>query len=624
MNRSPLIRHLGWIFILAVVVPGILLAVIAVRSIKREEAYIEKQLQGTLLAEVTYLVSLVETELSRIKRELTGSAPDSASGDPQSLLEDWRLTCPLVGAPFLLSTRFEILWPRPESSLSEEERSFLRWNSDFLSNRLKVPVFENIALAYQDQIVNRESDRGEKKVKGVELQQAISSFEMSQAVQDRVYEQAREKGQSPEPRTVVPSVNLAGQQEQPPPSIFVSTELRLAEITAESDLGLVPRFFEDRLALLFWKKLDDGGILGCLLADAVLKERLIALLSEVYTPVRILTLLDEQGRPLFAPQEQTLRDYRRPFVARELSALLPRWEAAAYLTDPQIVSSRAGRVVTILWVLISILFVSILAGGTLVLKTVRAEVSLARQKTLFVANVSHELKTPLTSIRMFAEMLRGGRQRSAKKSQEYLTLMVEEAQRLTRLINNVLDFSAMERGEKRYDPQVLDAAELCRELVESQRPRYEQSGFSLELRCSFPAEEPANGAEFAPENRPAAGMRVRADREALRQAIMNLLSNAEKYSAGGKVVEVVLQPAGPWLVIDIMDRGRGIAPTEAKHIFKEFYRGDDSATAGVRGSGLGLAISRRILRDHGGDIEYMPREGGGSIFRVRLPLVEEQ
>jgi signal transduction histidine kinase len=623
MKRSALIRHLGWIFILAVVVPGILLAVIAVRSIKREEAYIEKQLQGTLLAEVTYLVSLVDAELSGIEKELAGSAPDSASGDPQDLLEEWRLACPLVGSPFLLSARFEILWPRLEGSLSEEQRSFLRLNSEFLSNRLKVPVFENIALAYQDQVVSGKSDKGEEKVKGAELQRVISSFEMSRDVQEKVYRQAREEGQNPEPRTVVPSANLPGRQEQPPPSIFVSTELRLADITAESDLGLVPRFFEDQLALLFWKKLNDGSILGCLLADEVLKERLVALLPEVYTPVRILTLLDERGGPLIAPQEQTLRDYRRPFVARELSALLPRWEAAAYLTDPQIVSSRAGRVVTILWVLISILFVSILAGGTLVLKTVRAEVSLARQKTLFVANVSHELKTPLTSIRMFAEMLRGGRQGSAKKSREYLTLMVEEAHRLTRLINNVLDFSAMERGEKRYDPQVLDAAELCRELVASQGPRYKQSGFSLKLRCSFPAEEAAGGAERAPDKKPAAGLPVRADREALRQALMNLLSNAEKYSAGGKVVEVALQPSGPWLAIDIMDRGRGIAPSEAKHIFKEFYRGDESVTAGVRGSGLGLAISRRILRDQGGDIEYMPREGGGSIFRVRLPLVEE-
>lgn len=599
-------KHLGWIFGLVVLVPGVLLAVIAVRSINREEAYIEKQLEGTLLAEVTYLVSLVETELGRIESELADSAPLEPSVAVESALKGWRDAFPLVSSPFFLSPEFEILWPRGNGALSDEQLSFLRWNSDFLSNRLEVPVYENIALAYKDEIIP--AVEGEKKIGNVEFQQAKSQFEMSEEVQEKIYEQALEEGRKAQARIVLPSASGSVDKEEPPPSIFISRDLRLDEITTDRDLGLIPRFVENRLSVLFWKKLPGGRIIGCVLSDSELRARLIALIPDVYTPVRILTLVDEQGRPLAAPEETEPRDYRRPFVARELSALLPLWEAAAYLTDPLLVSSRAGQVTKILWVLISLLFVSILIGGTLVLRTVRAEVILSRQKTTFVANVSHELKTPLTSIRMFAEMLLEGRQRSENKKQEYLSLMVSESERLTRLINNVLDFSRMEQGRKHYSMERLDLAALCTELLESQRPRYEQSGFQLALRAQ------------PPENRVAAQVWVQADPEALKQSILNLLSNAEKYAGIGKVIEVEIHKVESWVCIDVMDRGKGVPPSQAKRIFEEFYRGDDSLAAKVRGSGLGLSITRRILRDHGGDVLYLPREGGGSIFRIQLPV----
>jgi signal transduction histidine kinase len=599
-------KHLGWIFGLVVLVPGILLAVIAVRSINREEAYIEKQLEGTLLAEVTYLASLVETELGRIESELAGSAPFEPPVAIESALKGWREASNLVSSPFLLSPEFLILWPRGNGAISDEQLSFLRWNSDFLSNRLEVPVYENIALAYKDEIIPAMENK--KGIEHVELQQAKSQFEMSEEVQEKIYEQALEEGRKAQSRIVVPSASGAVNKEEPPPSIFISRDLRLDEITTDRDLGLIPRFVENHLSLLFWKKLPDGRIIGCVILDSELRARLIALIPDVYTPVRILTLVNEQGRPLLAPEETEPRDYRRPFVARELSALLPLWEAAAYLTDPLLVSSRAGRITKILWVLISLLFVSILIGGTLVLRTVRAEIVLSRQKTTFVANVSHELKTPLTSIRMFAEMLLERRQRSENKKQEYLSLMVSESERLTRLINNVLDFSRMEQGRKHYSMERLDLFALCTELLESQRPRYEQSDFRLELRARS-SEENVTGPLW-----------VQADPEALKQSVLNLLSNAEKYSGKRKVIEVAIRQAGSWVIVDVMDRGKGVPPSQAKRIFEEFYRGDDSLTAKVRGSGLGLSITRRILRDHGGDVVYLPREGGGSIFRMQLPV----
>jgi len=203
-------------------------------------------------------------------------------------------------------------------------------------------------------------------------------------------------------------------------------------------------------------------------------------------------------------------------VAWEIHETLPRWEAAAYLTDPGLIPSQARFRSGVLWALVSILFVSIAAGGTLVLATLHGEMTLARQKTSFVAGVSHELKTPLTSIRMFAEMLKEGRQPDRKKRAQYLELMLSETERLSRLIGNVLDFSRLEQGQRSYRKRRLDAVALCSTLVESRRLRLEQKGFALSVRL------------------PEAALAVEADEEALKQVLLNLLSNAENYSLAAR------------------------------------------------------------------------------------------
>ena len=598
-------KRLGWLFALAVLVPGIALAVIAVRSINREEAYIEKQLEATLLAEVTYLVSLVQTELGRIESELADSAPMDPLADPGQAFAGWRDASDLITSPFVLSPQFEILWPRGNGNLDAEQQSFLRLNGEFLSNRAEVPVFEDIALAYKDELLPAEQLEEKDTTGAVEKQLARSQFQMSEEIQEKIYDQAMQEGLKAQSRVLAPSA--AGADQQPPPSIFISRDLRLVEITKDRDQGLVPRITDNRLSLLFWKKIGNGQLVGCVISDTELRDRLVGLIPDVYSAVRILTLVDEQGQPLFAPEESDPRDYRRPFVARECSALLPLWEAAAYLSDPGIVSSQARRIGRILWVLISILFVSIVVGGILVLRAVQAESLSARQRTSFVANVSHELKTPLTSIRMFAEILKTGRQGSEGKRQQYLSLMVSESERLTRLINNVLDFSNMEKGRKQYSMETIDAADLFRELVENQRPRFQRNGFQLQL--SVETREDADGA-----------LRIQGDAESLKQSLLNLLSNAEKYSDDRKLIEVAIRREGSSVYVDVMDRGKGIPSSSAERIFEEFYRGDDSLTAKVRGSGLGLSITRRIVRDHGGEVLYMPREGGGSIFRIQLPV----
>jgi signal transduction histidine kinase len=231
--------------------------------------------------------------------------------------------------------------------------------------------------------------------------------------------------------------------------------------------------------------------------------------------------------------------------------------------------------------------------------------TLARQKTDFVSNVSHELKTPLTSIRMFSELLAEGRVVEPAKQRSYLNIITAETARLTRLINNVLDFSRLERGEKKYDFRECDLVQRARDTAESYRPHLEHNG--LKLDC-----------DLAPGS-----LSVRGDCDALAQVIVNLLSNAEKYSTGKKEISLqVAQRDGPLpcAEVKVLDRGPGVPRGSEEKIFEKFYRAHDSLSSGIQGSGLGLTLARQIARAHGGDVCYEPRDGGGSSFCLRLPL----
>jgi len=640
-------RRLGWLFAVAVILPSALLAALAVRAIRREEAFIEKQLAAALGAEVLQLTASVSEELRRVEETLALSAPASVPGG----FAAWKKGTPLVGVPFLLTSSYGLDWPR--GSQGAAEREFLRRHGEFLSGRQQSPVYTNIALAFQDQILPPAEEAGqaqeadgaaqtadsarqaesraelsapsaaeaevqprgaarepaEKAARAEAAQQAVSAFESDREVRRKVYAQAESKGQPPAPRNVSPSVAQGGngKPEGPPPSVFVSESLHFREMAAGRQSGLIPRLLEESLWLLFWKRLPDGRIVGCQLETEELRTRLLGLLPPAATPERILTLLDERGEPLFAPSEYgSSRDYRRPFVAREVSELLPRWEAAAYLTDPSLVAARARMAGLILWTLVALLTVSIAGGGTLVLRALSAEVRLARQKSSFVANVSHELKTPLTSIRMYAEMLQEGRLRDPVRRRQYLGTIVEESRRLARLVNRVLDFARLEQGRRRYAFGALDPESLCRGVLDTERPRLEQAGFAVSFQ--------ARGWEREEGRR-----EVRGDPEALAQVLLNLIGNAEKYSGERRQIAVELAREAGKVRIRVLDRGRGIPPGAVRHLFKEFYRADDSLTNPVQGTGLGLAIARRIVRDHGGELRYLPRPGGGSIFQVELP-----
>jgi signal transduction histidine kinase len=244
------------------------------------------------------------------------------------------------------------------------------------------------------------------------------------------------------------------------------------------------------------------------------------------------------------------------------------------------------------------------AGLFLVYSNVRREMHLSRLKSDFVANVSHELKTPLALIRLFAETLELGRVANDDKARQYYRVINKESQRLTQLINNILDFSRIEAGRKEYRFAPTDVARMVSETVESYRFQIEQQGFKLELALQ--------------EGLPL----VEADQEALSQALLNLMNNAIKYSSDDKWVRLEVGQVDGRLAIAVSDHGIGIPKSEQKKIFEKFYRGEDSLVHETKGSGLGLPLVQHIMEAHGGEVDVESAPGKGSTFILSLPVTQ--
>lgn len=252
----------------------------------------------------------------------------------------------------------------------------------------------------------------------------------------------------------------------------------------------------------------------------------------------------------------------------------------------------------------TIAFIDALLGAGLVLvyNNVRRELHLSRLKSDFVANVSHELKTPLALIRLFAETLELGRVPSDDRKRQYYQVINKESQRLTQLINNILDFSRIEAGRKEYRFAATDVGRIVHEVVEAYRFPIEQQGFALEVAVADDLSE------------------VEVDKEALAQALLNLVNNAIKYSRDEKRIVISARRDGERVLVTVADQGIGIAKSEQRKIFEKFYRAEDSLVHETKGSGLGLALVKHIMEAHGGSVELDSAPGKGSRFTLALPL----
>ena len=254
-----------------------------------------------------------------------------------------------------------------------------------------------------------------------------------------------------------------------------------------------------------------------------------------------------------------------------------------------------------LYIFISILII-LLFGLYFTLFTVNQELRLSRMKSFFISTVSHEFKSPITSLRQMAEMLDRNRIKDNERKKVYYSTMLHESERLSHLVENILDFARMEQGRKKYKFDLAQIETTISEAVNTFRLQTE--GKIMHLGFQVVGDLP----------------QIRFDREALEQVMHNLLDNAFKYGGAEKHIDVIVERSGPWIIIKVKDSGIGISKRDQSKIFNRFFRAGDELTGRVKGSGIGLTIVQQIIEDHKGKITVKSKPGAGSSFTISLPI----
>jgi two-component system phosphate regulon sensor histidine kinase PhoR len=281
---------------------------------------------------------------------------------------------------------------------------------------------------------------------------------------------------------------------------------------------------------------------------------------------------------------------------------LDRWRLSAEPRSVQEIEARARRRPVVSLVLVALSLVVLLAGVLFLAFAARHEQRLNALKSDFIATVSHELKTPLSLIRMFSDMLTSDREVPEDRKKQYLQIISRESERLTALIENVLDFARVERGKAAYEftrsnlrDVVVKGVELFRSRVDRERP-----AIVVELSEPIPDSD--------------------LDEQAVQLLLFNLLDNAVKYAPEGDKITVRVKHEGARLSLEVQDDGPGIDEDDQRRVFERFYRGRRAREHGARGSGIGLALVQHIARSHGGDVAVRNGEPKGAVFTVAIPV----
>lgn len=295
-----------------------------------------------------------------------------------------------------------------------------------------------------------------------------------------------------------------------------------------------------------------------------------------------------------------------PLAERALAPPLQDVMVMAVATEEDPVALTATRNRTVYGILLGLFYVTLVVGVVLTGRTLYREVQLSRLKTDFVSQVSHELRTPLTSIRMFIETLAQGRVTDPEQTRQVLGLLLQETERLSAMIERVLDWGRIESGRRTYAQDTLDPHQLIDVAAAAFRAQRMDAAYQLDVEVHGPLPE------------------VVGDLEALSAAVLNLLQNAYKYSGEDKRIRLSARDEGRRIAIDVVDNGQGIAIRERRRIFDRFYRVDSLLTRRNEGSGLGLSIARRVVEAHGGTISLESRPGHGSTFTIHLPVPQRR
>ena len=350
---------------------------------------------------------------------------------------------------------------------------------------------------------------------------------------------------------------------------------------------------DDRPVLISWTASPDR--LAAVLADP---GYLDSMWNETLRGRRVKGgLVDEGGRMIMGSFDRNAQQAIRTSAATGLP-----WTLHVTSADPAADSAAFAVRRRILLSGFAVLALVLSAGSYFILRSIYRERAVARLQSEFVSAVTHEFRTPLTSLRQLSEMLSKGRVPTDELRQQSYDILARESERLQRLVESLLDFGRIEARAVQYHFQALDPKALVRDVVAEFQEHVANEGYRVELA----------GAEEYPH--------IRADREALGLALWNLLDNAVKYSPDYRIVSVDMARSRERLAIHVRDRGMGIPASEQEEIFKKFVRGAGSRNANIKGTGIGLAMARHIIEAHKGEIQLESEPGRGSTFTILLPL----
>jgi len=290
------------------------------------------------------------------------------------------------------------------------------------------------------------------------------------------------------------------------------------------------------------------------------------------------------------------------YLAFPFPEKFPKWKLLMSENRPGWITTlmKAGSGSYLLAFILIVLLM--LLGFVFILYTLTVELRLNKLKSEFISNVSHELKSPLTSIRMMTEMLHHNRVENEKRKAEYYSAMLEESEHLSHLIDNILDFSRIDEDRKKYEFIDLEPDKIIREFLTSIREMIRETGFTVNYSCLQGVSD------------------IRADRNAILQVLHNLVDNAIKFSGTSRKIDIELVSGENAMELSVKDYGIGISAKDQDRIFERFYRSRESQRSGIRGSGIGLAIVKKIVEDHGGSLILDSTLGEGSKFTVRIPV----
>lgn len=378
-----------------------------------------------------------------------------------------------------------------------------------------------------------------------------------------------------------------------PPGLALATlaaeRLAAAYLAVEQSAAQPGVLTATRLAGVWQMASEDGSVTSLYRIESLLSQWQDLVLRQEIAGARLLLMppRDRAGQP-------------EPFLVSAAGEHLPGWTFEVQLAGQEPLTVAAGRKALYLWTGgagIALIAVLAVALATLVGRQIR----LTRLKNDLIATVSHELKTPLASMRMLVDTLLEGRTRDQQQVREYLQLIAKENQRLSRLIDNFLTFSRMERNKRAFHFAMCSIQDIVTDTIDAVRDRFAAPGCRLEVEVA--GDLPG----------------VLADRDALVTVLLNLLDNAHKYTADAKCVRVRAWAESGQIVLEVTDNGIGIPRRAQGRIFDRFFQVDQSLSRKAGGCGLGLSIVQFIVAAHGGTVSVSSEVDKGSRFAVRLP-----